>query len=82
MMLSCREATRLVSYSMEHRLPWTKRTRVRIHLVLCKYCARFEDQCLWLKTYSERYMAQSGKSHQGECLSSEARARIQQTLSR
>ena len=81
MMLSCREATRMISESVDHPLTWNRRVRLRIHLLLCTYCARFEAQSHWLKAYSNRYFGGAEGACQGECLSAEARARIEQALS-
>lgn len=43
-MLSCREASRLVSEGLDHKLPWAKRVSLRLHLLMCRGCARFRRQ--------------------------------------
>ncbi len=82
MMLSCLQATRLISNSMVSPLPWKKRVQLRIHLVFCDYCARFEKQCLWMMIVAKRHMYDSERDIQGECLSDEARDRIRQALNK
>lgn len=40
-MLSCREATRLLSAAQEHRLPLGRRLSLRLHLMMCRACRNF-----------------------------------------
>ena len=47
-MLTCRQATRLVSDGLECALPWHKRWRLGMHLVLCRPCGRFRRVAHWL----------------------------------
>ncbi len=41
---TCREVHRLVSEGMDRDLSLVERSRVRVHLVICKACTRFSDQ--------------------------------------
>jgi hypothetical protein len=43
-MPSCREVHRLVSESMDRELSLVERSRMRVHLVMCKACTRFNGQ--------------------------------------
>ena len=43
-MLSCREVSRLVSESMDHRLPISQTVEMKMHLFMCKFCSRFKKQ--------------------------------------
>lgn len=43
-MLSCREASRLVSEGLDHELSWKKRLMLRFHLVMCRNCSRVRRQ--------------------------------------
>lgn len=47
-MLTCREATRLVSDSLERSLPRWTRWRLGIHLLLCHPCTQFRRVVCWL----------------------------------
>jgi len=49
MMLSCREATRLLSESMDHELPLGRRSALRFHLALCRFCRRYLAQVSFLR---------------------------------
>ncbi len=57
-MFDCREISRLVSISMDHRLPLRKRAGLRLHLMMCRYCARYRRQLFFLRelmcSYNQR----------------------------
>ncbi|HEX9850000.1 hypothetical protein [Candidatus Deferrimicrobium sp.] len=81
-MLSCKDVTRLISESMDHSLPLGKRVGVRFHLLICKFCARYERQLLLIRETVRRLVATEdgpGESH-GESLSEEAKGRIRKSL--
>jgi hypothetical protein len=44
MMLNCREASRLASESLDHRLPMRSLLAMRIHLLICRFCRRYLRQ--------------------------------------
>ena len=48
-MFNCKEVTRRVSESMDHRLPLYQRMLIRMHLLICRYCARFRRQIMFLR---------------------------------
>lgn len=74
--LTCQDITRLVSESMDHTLPLTQRLKIRIHLVMCKYCARFEKQMRFLRQVCQAHEELSSES----ALSANARDRIRHAL--
>jgi hypothetical protein len=43
-MPTCREVHRLVSEGMDRELSLGERTRMRVHLMVCKACTRFNGQ--------------------------------------
>jgi hypothetical protein len=49
-MIRCRDASRLISESQERPLGLLERLRLRVHLILCRACARFQDQTRLLGT--------------------------------
>jgi len=77
-MLSCKDVTRLLSESMDHSLPLGKRVGVRLHLLVCKFCARYERQLLLIRETVQRLAATEDVP--GETLSAEARERIRKAL--
>lgn len=44
LMPTCREVHRLVSEGMDRDLTWLERTRMRLHLLVCEACTRFNGQ--------------------------------------
>jgi hypothetical protein len=41
---TCREVHRLVSERMDRELSLVERTRLRLHLMVCAACSRFDSQ--------------------------------------
>ena len=56
--ITCQQASRLLSQRMEVPLPWSKRLRLRVHLLACDVCTRverqFEAMRLTLQSWRER----------------------------
>ncbi len=82
MMLSCRDVTRLLSESMDHSLPLGKRIGVRLHLLVCRFCARYKRQLLLIREAARHLAATEDKTGAltGESLSEETRERIGKSL--
>jgi hypothetical protein len=81
-MLSCKNVTQLLSESMDHSLPLGKRIGVRLHLLICKFCARYERQLLLIRETVRRIVTTEEKPGEppGETLSEEAKERIRKSL--
>ncbi len=43
-MFSCKDVSQLLSESMDRGLPFYQRLLMRMHLLMCKYCARCREQ--------------------------------------
>jgi len=52
LMFNCKEATRLVSESLDRKLPFHQRIGIRVHLFMCKFCSRYEKQLMFLRKAS------------------------------
>ena len=74
--LTCQDITRLVSESMDRTLPLNQRIKIRIHLGMCRYCARFAKQMRFLREICHVH----APSQSDGVLSAEARNRIRQAL--
>jgi len=48
-MLNCRQVTRLISQSMDAKLPWHRRLAMRVHLLYCVWCRRYAAQLQLLR---------------------------------
>lgn len=49
-MPSCKETAGLVSQSLDGKLPWLDRLGMRYHLLICKFCRRYEKQIRWIES--------------------------------
>lgn len=54
-MLSCEEATRLMSDAMERPLAIKDRMSLNVHLVMCKGCRNFSHQVQGLRQIAREY---------------------------
>ena len=55
-MLSCREASRLLSEARERRLGWRERITLRLHLKVCAGCDNFRKQLDFMSAAMRRYV--------------------------
>lgn len=81
-MMSCKEATRLISEDLDHPLPWSKRMAVGMHVLLCNRCAAYRRQ-LQAITNLLRVARSRGRAmptHTGPGLTDGARDRIKEAL--
>jgi hypothetical protein len=81
-MLSCKDVTRLLSEAMDRSLPLGKRIGVRLHLLICKFCARYERQLLQIRETFRRLggTEETAGGTLWEPLSEEAKVRIRKSL--
>jgi hypothetical protein len=49
MILSCKEAARLVSQGLDRELGFGERVTLRVHLAICNGCTNFKDQVAFLR---------------------------------
>lgn len=43
-MLTCKQASQLISQSLDHPLSWPQRMQLKLHLLMCTACNRFKQQ--------------------------------------
>ncbi|MBL0714398.1 MAG: zf-HC2 domain-containing protein [Desulfosarcina sp.] len=79
-MPNCRQVSQLVSESMDRPLPFFKNLMVRIHLRMCKYCRRFEQQLLKMREISRNINHHIETLESPLSLPDEARERIRRRL--
>lgn len=81
-MLSCKDVTRLLSEAMDRSLPLGKRIGVRLHLLICKFCARYERQLVLIRETVRRLVETDGLAGGtlGEPLSEAAKEQIRRSL--
>jgi ABC-type polysaccharide/polyol phosphate transport system ATPase subunit len=59
MMLSCKEATQLVSQGLDRRLGLAERVALRLHLLICDGCTQFRRQTAFLRKAMKRLKEQT-----------------------
>ncbi len=84
MMLNCKEATKLLSDSLEQPLPLLGRAGLKMHLLMCRFCSRFEKQLLFMRQlihlYEKQRQEDDHPSPDSPCLTPEARERMKKAL--
>lgn len=80
--LSCREASRLISESLDRKLTRRERWSLRLHTVLCGACRRFARQSQWIRDALANVpdALRESWSDSTAKLSAERRAQIKQLL--
>lgn len=83
-MLTCKDASHLISASQERPLGFRERWGLRLHLLMCVYCRRFERQVAWmrkaLRELGRRAAAGDADITEGADIPPEARERIRKAL--
>ncbi len=51
---TCREVHRLVSEGMDRKLTLVERARMRLHLLVCEACTRFDQQMALIRNAMQR----------------------------
>ena len=54
-MISCKEATRLLSQAQDRPLSVAERVKLRLHLAVCVACTRFSRQLALMRAALARY---------------------------
>lgn len=78
-MLSCKEASRLISQSLDRQLTVRERLSLRFHLVFCDMCTAFKRQLGIIRNAVRQYRI-AIENNQDIRLSEEASARISNTI--
>jgi hypothetical protein len=80
LMLNCKEVTHLVSESLDRKLPFHQRVGIRIHLLMCKLCSRYEQQLLFIRKVSRAQKMHNENDEPHISLPLEAQKRIKNIL--
>ena len=77
---NCSEVTRLVSESLDRKLPLLQRMGIGIHLLMCKLCPEAKKQMLFIREAMRRFSVENVTLESDGFLSPEARDRINLAL--
>jgi len=79
-MFKCSEVSKLVSESMDHKLPLRQRMGMKFHLMMCDHCSRHKHQLHSLQEMMHNTAHFLEEGVKLDVLAEEARLRIKQTL--
>jgi predicted anti-sigma-YlaC factor YlaD len=65
-MLSCEEATRLLSEAQDRKLVLPEKLRLEIHMAMCSGCRHYLKQMNFLRTACRRLGEHQGQGDSGE----------------
>ena len=74
-MLSCKQASKIISQSLDKPLTMRERFALKLHLIICKYCKRFSQQVQTLRVALKQMISSIENSNTIE-LPSAAKNRI------
>jgi hypothetical protein len=75
LMLTCKQASQIISRSLDNPLSWSDRMKLKFHLFICDACNRFNQQLRLLNSALKR-LIQTTESDSSIQLGLEAKARI------
>lgn len=78
-MLSCKQASELVSQSLDRPLTMRERLSVRFHLLICAACARFSRQLAYMQATIEKFVLDT-EQNEGLKLSASAKERMAEAM--
>ncbi len=78
-MLTCKQASQIISQSLDRKLSWNERFALHLHLFICKYCLRFSQQLHTLRV-SLRRISENVENDTNITMPSETKARIAKSI--
>jgi hypothetical protein len=79
-MFCCKDVSKKFSESLDRKLPLHERMFIRMHQLMCRYCARFRRQLLLLRELSRSDKIVGLSQDLSAGLSQQARERIKASL--
>jgi hypothetical protein len=79
-MISCEEASRLISESFDRTLPFRLRLALRVHLFFCRACRRFRRQLFFVQRAVQELHVDIDRAGSLPSLSHQTRQRMKQAL--
>lgn len=78
-MLNCKQASQLISQSLDRPLSFSERLQLKVHLLMCDACRRFKQQLNLLKGHIKALM-QKVETDESLQLSQTAKSAILQKI--
>ena len=55
MKLTCKQAAALMIAQEDRKLPWSERLALRVHLIICAACPKFQRQMLTMRNAMKQW---------------------------
>lgn len=79
-MITCEEAGKLISESMDHTPPLLERMNLKMHLLMCKVCPTYMRQLHILRGLVKSWATGAGRFLADKSLSRESKTKMKQHL--
>ena len=79
LMLTCKQASRIISQSLDNPLSWSDRMKLKFHLFICDACTRFNKQMRLIQNAVLRIKFET-ENDDAIHLSLDAKARINKAI--
>jgi hypothetical protein len=80
-MFNCRQIARLVSESMDRKLSPGRRLGMRFHLLMCRYCGRYNKQLYFLRRLIHS-RASADAEYSSTAMDEQAKERLRQLINK
>ncbi|MCF6175080.1 MAG: hypothetical protein L3J71_04895 [Victivallaceae bacterium] len=77
-MSKCKEISKLISDSMEQKLPLKQQLGIWLHLIMCKKCREYRIQMMMVRQVIGKYVNADGTGYKKNRLSGKSRNHIKQ----
>ena len=81
-MITCEEASKLISGSMDHKPPFWERMNLKMHLLMCKVCPTYMRQLHLLRRLVKEWASNATAFLSDKSLSGESKTKIKLNLRR
>ena len=78
-MLTCKQASQIISQSLDNPLSWSDRMKLKFHLFICDACTHFNKQLRLIKNAIQRMKLETENDDTIQ-LTVDAKARINQAI--
>jgi hypothetical protein len=80
MMISCDKASYLTSKSQDSKLTLLEKLKLKMHLLSCKYCQRYEQEINMISTFVDHQNKRIYQGYNGHHLSKEDKQAITELI--
>ncbi len=78
--LTCEDTSSIISESMDHRVPFGKRLRLKIHLALCEVCMYYKKQLETIRKLAQNLAREDTPANAGAALRPDTKERLKKMI--